>query len=267
MKIKLSCGEDLELPIPNNISTGKTKFVCGINKSGSTLFHTLLHDLCKADGTVFINVPKAAFEMGLTAEQWESDPKLSFTLNYSAILGGFRFLPEYVKTSPHLKSAVKGLLVRDPRDAMVSLYYSSIISHPIPKQGALKKKMINSRQKGKELGINEFVIQRANSLRVRYRSYFEDSRFMKDSKIWRYEDIIFQKRAWVDEICKYYQLNVDGKTKEKLAQKHDVIPDSEDTSKHIRKVVPEQYKDKLTSETIEQLVDIFSEELNRLSYL
>ena len=85
-------------------------------------------------------------------------------------------------------------------------------------------------------------------------------------RIYRYEDVIFDKRAWIADMCDTFGWSVPEATINEIADRNDVIPSSEDQAKHIRQATPGDYKRKLQPETIERLTEMFAKELDYFGY-
>ena len=64
----------------------------------------------------------------------------------------------------------------------------------------------------------------------------------------------------------FLQLSLDVDQIAKIAKENNYFPKSEDPSKHIRKVVPGDHKEKLSPNCIKQINEILSEVLERYNY-
>jgi len=93
--------------------------------------------------------------------KWKTDPDLLKLIVDGYIYYGFRDYPPIFKTGIDFTKTKNVLLVRDPRDALVSQYYSFKPggSHILPeeKKHTLKKQ-------GVEISIDEYVLQFAQKL-------------------------------------------------------------------------------------------------------
>lgn len=176
---------------------------------------------------------------------------------------GFRYLPHYLAEFD-LSRFKKILLIRDPRDILVSLYFSVVKSHQVT-VGEAGKRLLQERETAAKIDIDEYVIQTMQIFVTRFRTYrrLEDDRF----KLYRYEDVIFEKSKWIQDILAFLGLELDQQTIEDIAKSYDVFPTQEDPASHIRKVTPGDYQQKLKPATIEILNQQFHEILHHYGYL
>ena len=79
-------------------------------------------------------------------------------------------------------------------------------------------------------------------------------------------DIIYKKKAWINNIVSYLGWDIKQEHIDNLAARENVIPDSEDITKHIRQVHPEDYRNKLKPETIAYIDDYFEHEMSFFGY-
>jgi len=84
--------------------------------------------------------------------------------------------------------------------------------------------------------------------------------------LFRYEDVIFNKRAWVADICNSFGWELPERAINRIADKNDVVPRSENEAKHIRQVTPGDGMRKLQPETIEKLNESFETQLAYFGY-
>ena len=99
-------------------------FVLGIRKCGSSLLNSMLTDLGRLNGHPFVDVGGGFFAADVPEQDWRHDPAVLRALAGGTVYGGFRSMPLVFAQSPLYLRSRKILLVRDPRDALVSEYYS-----------------------------------------------------------------------------------------------------------------------------------------------
>jgi hypothetical protein len=68
--------------------------------------------------------------------------------------------------------------------------------------------------------------------------------------IYRYEDVIFAKQAWIDDMCDWYGWKVPIEQRQAVATHFDIRPESERPNEHIRQVTPGIYRKHLSEGTI-----------------
>ena len=149
------------------------------------------------------------------------------------------------------------LLVRDPRDALVSQYYSyggKHISHRLPNKN--KELFLKQFESNEDLEIDEYVLHVAGNYLKKLTTYQSSLDFNR-VLLRRYEEIYFDKRTFLVDIFAHFGLSVPIEVIEQVAAQNDIRPVEEDISKHIRKGTPGDHREKLKTKTIAKLNDIF----------
>ena len=238
-------------------------FVFSMHKTGSTLLNEMLVDVCRIANVPIFSPEQIEFrnglplgELDLSVQSWFRRPGYCFS--------GFRTFPKYLE-GVDLTPIRKIFLIRDPRDMVVSRYYSTKISHPIA-SGELGEKMKELRERVASMGVDEYCLWYSNIISFQFTDYAKNI-FDANLKVCRYEDVIFEKRKWLADTLEYAGIKILDSQIHEVADKHDVVPDVEDETKHIRRVIPGDHKNKLKPETIEQLNIIFADMLKRFNYV
>ena len=155
-------------------------------------------------------------------------------------------------------------LTRDPRDILVSEYFSLRYSHPTPSLLSNKNQLFSERQQlAKTLPIDEFVLKDGDRLKLSYDNY---NKFLidkhKNIHLTSYENMMKNFPEWLDKILNYCELTLPPDTKHQLIHNHTHrTPIKENKRSHLRKATPGDYKNKLNPKTIEQLNIKFAETL------
>jgi hypothetical protein len=236
-------------------------FVFAMHKSGSVMQDKILEEVCAEFEIPMISIAKTAFKQGIEEGAFEQNICEIFQ-ETGYCYYGFRYFPQYLKEF-NLSGFKKILLIRDPRDIVVSHYYSMKKSHTVP-QGEVGQKLLELRDELAHTEVDEYVLKKAPGFKNILKNYgiIEDEKF----KLFRYEDIIFNKQEWVQNILDFLGLELPEDRVKAIAAKHDIFPSAENQNTHIRKVTPGDYKNKLKPETIEQLNDCFKEVLEKYGY-
>lgn len=243
-------------------------FVLGVRKSGSTMLNKIMAFLASRTDHNTVDWAEKFFGNGFTVRDWAG-------LDFSPILAGgnvykgFRTFPNPVRDSEVFQSARKVLLVRDPRDALVSEYYSDAFSHPLPKatgaNPAGREQFLRKRKQAQDTDINDYVLTRAvgmNNTLMEYKDIVGD----ETTLLLKYEHVIFQKRWMVGKILKHYGWTLHpGKIDNLMKQIH-VIPSQEDEKKFVRKAIPGDHLEKLKPETIRKLNAKLADSLSFFDY-
>lgn len=165
---------------------------------------------------------------------------------------------------PKVLNADIMLQLRDPRDVLVSLFYSVAYSHLLKSKtgrGPTDKRRKDTLEKG----INRFVIDNSAELKKRYEIYITEL-LPKKVILLKYEDMVTNFKEWIIPIAQEFNLTIEEKNKIIDQYTDEFIPKKEDKYAHKRKMTPGDYKDKLKPETIEELNTTFKDVLQKLNY-
>lgn len=236
-------------------SDGPSFFCLGVRKSGSTLLHKIVAFLARRNQMNVIDIPDRFFHAGLRVVDWEN-ADLSEVVRPGNVYIGYRSFPLAQSEMEIFKKSKKIFMFRDPRDALVSQYFSDAYSHSLPKS-------VNNVTKGREeflkkrasalaADIDTYVLEQAGNIRkalMNFAPLFDDPNCL----LMRYEEYIFQKKRMIYKILKQYDWNVHPGQVNNLLETIDQVPDSEDKKRFVRKVVPGDHRAKLKPETITAL--------------
>ena len=266
----VSEGKILSLSLPQPTDR-ECAFILGVRKSGSTLLNKIVKDLCKHNSLPYFSIAERAFEQNLRFKDWTRADELQEVIKDGIVYFGFRALPLFLANNELFNQRKKILLVRDPRDAIVSEFFTVAFNHSIPKESSLntggaREKLLITRELVKNQSIDEYVIKNAVGLRNTLKAYVN----LVNSPLtllFRYEDVLFNKKQWIQEIAQFLNLEADEIIIQNILDRVDIVPDKEDPKNFIRKAVPGDHKNKLQPETIEQLNEIFAEVLKEFKYI
>lgn len=241
-------------------------FIFGIHKSGSSLLNKLFVETCRILDIPSIPIPEFAFHQGISLEDWDNCSALNSVILDGYCHRGYRTFPLFLKDNELLQKRKKILLVRDPRDAIVSAYFSFAKSHTLPETGNLLNDMLEVRKNLSNMELENFAIAQATNVKEAFDCYHRYLPHDSNLKIYRYEDVIFDKKTWMQDMLNFLNLNLREIQIIRMAKQQDVIPKKEKPSKHIRKVTPGDHKEKLSAECIDKLNHILAEVLERHGY-
>lgn len=226
-------------------------------KSGSVLLDRLLCDLTATLKLPYVSIMEEYFKLGISDDLIPKETSAIFKPK-GYCYGGFRYLPKKFEI-PILHDVKKIVLVRDPRDMLVSDYFSMVRNSPTYGK---KRENLETSEKSEdfdqETPIDEYVLH----LRERFKAFLDQYQHLcetDDLKIYRYEDVIYDKVAWIDDICRYFDWPIDRSTQQIIAERYDVIPITENGGKLVRQVHPGNYAKKLKPDTIDKLDDYFAD--------
>jgi hypothetical protein len=255
----------MAIPVNGSMRDFPSFFLFAFVKSGSVLVNALVRDLLTECGVPLIDLPTHLFERGIDINAFQCDLAALFPLK-GYCFSGFRVIPQWLIGSDVLRRARKLVVVRDPRDILVSLYFSVKYSHWFPTVRTLQfGAAIDAVRRDTELSVDEFCIAYALHLNAQ----FSDVRvFLRgdDALVLRYEDFVYNKVALAKEICHWNGLNITDERIRELAGNYDVIPNSDEPHAHIRQVHPGDHRRKLSADTIAALNISLANFLDAFSY-
>jgi hypothetical protein len=157
---------------------------------------------------------------------------------------------------PELDKYKDILMTRDPRDVLVSEYYSIAYSHKVPAQeGDKYEEFMNRRKTAQRMTIDEFVLadsDRIYGILQRYKTLLIDR--YPHTYVTTYENMAADFEGWLNGLLDNCQLAITNDLRRSLLEESDRLrPAVENINKHIRKGKSEDYKEKLKPETINQL--------------
>jgi hypothetical protein len=138
-----------------------------------------------------------------------------------------------------MRQARKVVVTRDPRDILVSLYFSVKLSHRYSDEATPQLDYsIKQQKRDAELSIDDFCLAYAwilNAEMTNLRFVLEDEQTL----VLRYEDFIYDKMRLGRSLCEWSRLDVREERLAEIVAQYDVFPDSPQPERHIRQVHPE----------------------------
>lgn len=261
--IEMTDGKQVPFLMPSP-SNQDSFFIFSIHKSGSTLLNNILVDICKKSKINYIDIEGTLFRYGYMPAHIIGDISLLFNKKGFCYLGFRSFWIENIFDISENKSI---LLIRDPRDALVSHYFSYLYSHAIPTRGPISNNMSINRKNMIKKNIDEYVLQPhlINSFKNVFINY-EKLILHKCSKIYRYEDVIYCKYEWIKDMLNFLNIDFNSNELKKISKKHDIFPIKEEPKNHIRQVNPGNFRKHLNRNTIEKLNSVFDKILWLYAY-
>lgn len=265
LSFTLKTGEQPPVDLPESESRAKSVLAFSMAKAGSTLLFDLLHDLAPAAGLVYFSPENAVWGHKDRAAGRVFDMSPVFRKR-GYCYGGFRAYPAY--EIPIMDKAPSILLVRDPKDMLVSNYFSNAFSHKPPtddEDSPAYKQFMKRRDRIQKTDINDYVRQIVGNTQRMFASYRAMLR-NPGLKIFRYEDVIEQKRRWVGEVLNHFGWSVPQETVDEIIARYDLFPDAEKPDAHVRQVKPGNYREHLNKQTVTAINAAFAEDLAVLGY-
>jgi hypothetical protein len=266
--VNLASGQDVPFQVDRDLP-GPAYFALGIRKCGSTLFNKIIQQLSQSNNRRYVNVAGRYFNNNIAAKDWMKDPANCDILYGGNVYGGFRFMPWAFADSPVYKSAKKILMVRDPRDAIVSEYFSNAYSHRIPQRTtdgvAISDLLEKMRSKALGMELDEYVVERSPALLSIFMGYVKQSK-VTPMRVVKYEDYIFEKPDLIRLIASEFDMQVGDAQIESIMAWADVRPQTEVPTKFVRRVTPGDHREKLRPDTITKLNEILKPAMEAFCY-
>ncbi len=271
-KVKVTCtnGENFSLKLPKP-ATISSFYAFSMHKAGSSLLEKMLSEVCNKFSIPVINPHTQAWQSGISTGFIGPDLENALLPVGYAYLGFRHLFPLGMKTD--LQTPNKLLLVRDPRDMLTSMYFSHKHSHTKPRKlGSARKLMSDNRNSATTKDINDFAIENAHHYANLFSGYKKHLLSQPNTKIYRYEDIIFDKEAWLISMMEFYDFFSHYperkllKQAKKISTNNDIHPIRENPNKHIRQVAPGNYTKHLSPDTVRVLNSELADFLNHFNY-
>jgi hypothetical protein len=264
----LESGQQVPFQVDKDLG-GPAYFVLGIRKCGSSLFNKLAKDLASLNNRRYVNVAGRYFTKNIAPKDWIKDPANCDILYGGNVYGGFRLMPAAFASASLYREGKKLLMVRDPRDAIVSEYFSNAYSHSIPQRtqdaAPITELLEKRRREALDTTIDEYVVERGRSLLSAYLGYVNqlDSASMM---VVKYEDYILKKPDLIRLIASDFDMHVDDAQIATIMAWADIRPEKETPTAFVRRVTPGDHREKLRPETIAKLNTIMKPAMDAFGY-
>lgn len=259
-------GTTQNMDLPDKGGDISSVFLFGLPKAGSTLLNRVMRPLCERGDLAAFSLHNAMRGLGISMQDMpDTVGEIYEATGY--VYMGYRGLQPQDKI-PSFASGRAVYLVRDPRDMIVSKYFSEAFSHRPPGSTVddkMIKKFEERRQKLQNMNLDNYVLESGHHTLDAFENTQAELANV-EHRVWRYEDVVFDKLNWVNQMLDHLDLNVPKQVVERVVERNDVRPDAEQTDAHVRRVTPGDHRNKLQPETIEKLNEIFAPILTRFNY-
>jgi len=236
-------------------------YAFGLHKAGSSLLVGMLSAALERRGIPYVNTSDHAFEAGMQHDSLINPEDAYFRYGYGYI--GFRGFPSYLKRFD-LKHNKKIILIRDPRDMLVSYYFSMRYSHINPGGGVVSAEIKRLRSEATQIPIDQYCIEKSTTFLAEFASI--SHLLGTDVRLYRYENVIYMKSEWLSDMLNYLGIELPPAEIEDIAHLNDIRPERERLEQHIRQVAPGNYHKHLKAATINRLNEIFCHVLRKFGY-
>jgi len=160
----------------------------------------------------------------------------------------------YFVAVPDINDYSKILVLRDPRDVMVSRFYSEKFAHI-----RMDKRFKEHCDSISQLSLDEFVLEYAEQTLEHYELFLENYKNWTDVLFVRYEDVISDFEGFLAQCDHYLCLGRSDSEIKEIAHKESFVVVTEDKYAHKRSVKARGFESKLNEATIDKLNEVFSD--------
>jgi len=241
-----------------NAGKNQSILLFSVYRSGSTFIGGLMKKIAGEAGLTAVDLDGYFYELDKDmGKEWEGKGRVMLDVPYQStgyFYGPFRTFNRGIRNIEDYKIL---LVLRDPRDVIVSSYYA-LYSHVTPLlegKRALRLRM-KRRKKVMEQTVDEFVIDRLNRnprFLQGYKDYYKELIGKPNVLFLKYEDMVENFDAWLDQLIEFLGMDIRREFIDRVKAEVDFKVSKEDIYKHKRQVTPGDHKRKLKPETIDIL--------------
>ena len=234
------------------------------HKSGSTLAFNMLREMCSVASIPSISLPDMLFSRGISTQCCVVD-YASFIENRGYCYLGFRGVPESMYGIVQSFSGPKALIVRDPRDMLVSLYFSVKSSHFQPENKTTQfAAEMGWEKNATEKSINQYCVEKCHIFLRQFDAL--KVLFESDLRVFKYEEFVYDKMILCTSLRDHFQIPISQSILQDIVSRYNEIPTEDQPAQHIRQVHPGDHRRKLNSSTIDILNSVLKDFLEAFDY-
>jgi|GEM_PF-1663785 len=152
--------------------------------------------------------------------------------------------------------------LRDPRDVLVSAYYSFAFTHAEPSRSLDRDDFLAQRSKMQQQGIDDYVLEQAEQWILPFYRNYQKLRDTADDYLYvKYSLFINDTAKFIQQIADYCDLNPSTSDINFLVQEASPVQTTEKKKSHKRSGKTGQYLEKLRPETVDKLNEILADVL------
>ena len=250
-----------------------TSLVMGVHKGGSTMLHSFIRSYTnqltrQGKAICVLNLPHLLFQGGYADDDFDDNgiiPRLISESKHVCAYGWRQVPLSFLRHKKRLQRIPSICLIRDPRDCVVSAYYSFLKTHRLPQDlgSSAAQNVLAERERGKDMSIDRYCVEnysRFTQELLRVAAFLNPM-----AKVYRYEDIWENKQWFFRDVLAHIGLTYEQEAFNKAFASVDIKP-GQDPRGHVRKGTPGDHKQKLKEETIQHINGESSLALNFFGY-
>lgn len=175
----------------------------------------------------------------------------------------YKNLIEPIVNKDHLANRTSLVVVRDPRDVLVSSFYSFGYSHNVSSNPRIAEREQREREFIQNCSIDQYVLEKCDETRQAYQDIRDISCWSKRCKIVYYEDLINNWEKFKLDLGEL--LNISS-ARWSYIEKQTRPQSTENIHSHRRSGKTHGYLEKLSAKTVDELNERLNDELSFLGY-
>lgn len=234
------------------------------HKCASTLFSTYV--LKNVSGLRHIDYANKIYFRGITDNKCFEDMgyiygPIRLSVDQNSLV--YKYFVKKTLNTEFIKNKTALFLIRDPRDILVSSYYSFGFIHGFSPVMEIKTLQEQTRKKILNQTIDQYVSENAQTMLSDFKVMEKLNNNCKKSVIIKYEDMIDNWDKFVIDLTRY--IDIDEQILDVIHQKSRPRQ-QEDITSHHRSGKSGEFRSKLKPDTITHINEIFGPLLQRLQY-
>lgn len=151
------------------------------------------------------------------------------------------------------------LFLRDPRDVLVSSYYSRAFTHALPKNDTTRQDFLVHRERTIAMGLDAYVQQMAGDWLLPLYTDYGDLRRTAESCLYlKYDDYLNDQEGFIRSICDFMQITLPEATLATLAGSAQPVTAGAPELRHKRSGRSGQWKSELRAQTAQDLTEMLA---------
>jgi len=175
----------------------------------------------------------------------------------------FKKLVEPASHSDFIRDRIAIFFVRDPRDILVSSYYSFGFTHGLSPIDEIREMQEKARSEIQSKTLDEYVLEAAGGILSNFETVAMLSKVCNRSVVLRYEDMLSDWDRFAQDLTKYVSIKQPVLTQ---IYEQSRPRDEEDVTSHRRSGKARGFEKKLERATIDSINVLFEDVLKRFRY-